>query len=105
MKLQIRMNLFLFLIMVLVTMVNTLPAQIVVHPTSIKKPVGFAISGPLRNNPIVSYFDLEPGVVPINRKINPNIQPPDHSRKLPDPGEQTEPGWVRGVEEIPYNYA
>lgn len=105
MKPQFRMNLFLFLIIVFVSMFNTLTSQIIVHPTSIKKAVGLAISGPLRNNPIVSCYDLEAREIPLNRKINPVIQPPDHSGKFTDPGEQKEPGWFRGAEGILHNYS
>ena len=58
MKDHFRINIVPFLMMAVLITFNTLPAQMVVHPTTIKKPAGFAISGPLRNNPVVSYSEL-----------------------------------------------
>ena len=76
MKSYFKLNLYLFTIIILVINVKSLMAQTIVHPGSIKKPIGFAISGPLRNNTVVSYTDFKPREIPINRKINSNIPPP-----------------------------
>ena len=105
MKVYFKMNLFLLIIIMLLIKVNDSTAQNVVHPTSIKKPVGFAISGPLRNNPVVSYLDFPPEEIPINRKINTEILPPDYSKMLPDIDEQSQPGSETDVLGIINNYA
>ncbi|MBU1681079.1 MAG: hypothetical protein KKD86_19850, partial [Bacteroidetes bacterium] len=93
----------LIVLISLIDMHNITAQDIIVHPSVIKKPVGFAISGPLRNNPVVSYSDFEAKEIPINRKINPNIQPPDFSKILLDPGEQTQFGLITG--NLVNNYA
>ncbi|MCF6169425.1 MAG: GEVED domain-containing protein [Bacteroidales bacterium] len=89
-----------------------LPGKIgqVVHPTVIKKPVGFSISAPLRDAPIVTTGDLKDEEFYMNRHrdrvLNPDIFPPDFNNMPPDPGEQTQMGWVmpngRGLDN---NYA
>jgi hypothetical protein len=73
-------------------------AQETVRPTTIKSPVGFAISSPLKDNPIITGFELQNEEFYMNkhrtRKIDPNIKPPDFSRMPIDPGEQTQQGWI-----------
>lgn len=74
--------------------VYQLSAQKVVYPSVISQPVGFAISGPLRDNPVVSGSDFPAEEIFINREINPNIQAPNY-RNLPgDPAEQLQQGRV-----------
>ena len=80
----------------------------VVHPSVIKKPVGFHITTPLKDNPIVSsdYF-LENKVAPWNnyrdRELNPNIIV--QNDKIVDPVQQTKPGWVNNSKGIDQNFA
>lgn len=77
---------------VVLIIVCQLSAQEVVFPTLISQPAGFAVSGPLSNNPVVSYTDFPPEENFINGEINPNIQPPDYSNLPIDPAEQLQQG-------------
>ena len=70
----------------------------VVHPTEIKTPAGFAITPSLKDKPVVTDFLLADKEFIFNnhrdRKINPDITPPDFSRMPDDPGKQTTPGTI-----------
>lgn len=57
MKLYYQMKVAFFMIAIFIINFTDLTAQNIVHPTVTKKPVGFAISKPLRDNPVVSYSD------------------------------------------------
>ena len=96
--------LLVFAIILMFVNVNKLTAQTVVHPSVIKKPIAFAISGPLRNNTVVSYSDFEPREMPINRKVKSAMLQPNFSGMLTDPGKQENIGSVMSAG-IKNNYA
>jgi len=105
MKRQPKIRIIVSAILMLATNVNPSQAQTAVHPTSVTGPVGFAISGPLRDNPVVSPSSFQPREIPRRREVNPDIRPPDYGNMPLDPGEQKEPGWITGVAQIVHNYA
>ncbi len=84
-------------------------AQKVVHPTISKKPLGFAISKPLRDAPVVSGFEKQQQEFYMNkyedRKINPNIKPPDFKNMPVDPNIQTKQGEIKGTKGLLKNFA
>jgi PKD repeat protein len=92
-----KFNMLLLLIFAFVLTGSTY-AQEVVKPTVIKKAVGFAISSPLKDNPVITGYELQNEEFYMNkhktRKIDPNIKPPDFSRMPIDPGNQTQMGWI-----------
>jgi len=94
----------LILILILFTAGSNV-AQVIVSPTSIKQPVGFAISGPLRNNPVVSFEEFSAQEIPIRREINSNVPPPDFSNMQPDIGKQSQGGSNMHILGITNNYA
>ena len=81
------------------------PQNSVVHPTVVATPTHFGISTPLRDAPVVSDEPFQKDEFIYNnhedRKINPNIKPPDFNKMPPDPNMQTEQGTItnesRGV--------
>ncbi|RLD41595.1 MAG: hypothetical protein DRI89_09470 [Bacteroidetes bacterium] len=87
-------------------------AQTTVYPTTIKTPIGFSISAPLRDAPVVIDEGDTDEEFYMNkhrdREINPNIFPPDFKNMPPDPGEQTVMGTVqsgRGLRGLEQNFA
>ncbi|MCD6556187.1 MAG: hypothetical protein J7K64_03235, partial [Bacteroidales bacterium] len=80
----------------------------VVHPTVIKKPIGFSISKPLRDAPIISdSYSLQNIEAPWNnyrdRKLNPDIIL--QNNLIIDPVQQNKPGWINNSKGINQNFA
>ncbi len=88
----------LFVFFVSFAFVNISIAQVIVSPKLIKKPIGFEITKPLKNNPIVSGFEKQESEFYMNkhrdRIIDPNILPPDFKTMPVDPNEQKTDGWI-----------
>ncbi len=84
-------------------------AQKIVHPAISKKPIGFAISKPLRDAPVVTGFENNEQEFYMNkyedRKINPNIKPPDFNNMPIDPNVQTKQGTINGTKGLIHNYS
>ncbi len=104
-----KFNILLLLIFAFVLTGNMF-AQDIVKPNVVKKAVGFAISSPLKDNPIITGFELQNEEFYMNkhrtRKIDPNIKPPDFSRMPIDPNEQTQMGWIdNGSKALNKNFA
>lgn len=80
-----------------------------VHPNVIITPVAFEITGPLSDNPIDLSFELDQAEFYMNkqrdRKINPNIFPPDFENMPEDLGVQTKAGWIDGSKATLMNFA
>ncbi len=100
---------YTFLITVFVLPLSLIAQDEVVHPTVIKTPVAFEITGPLRDNPIVTETATANEEAYLNdhrdREINPNIKPPDFNNMPVDPNVQTKPGWVEGTKATLMNFA
>jgi hypothetical protein len=81
----------------------------VVHPEVIKTPIAFEITGPLRDNPIVTDFSFQTGEVDFNKRedryLNPDITPPDFNNRPIDKNVQTKPGTLSTGKGILHNYA
>ncbi len=80
----------------------------VVYPTVIKKAKAFAISGPL-NEISLSEAEIKtknetPWFGREDKKINPNIKPPDFENMPPDPGMQLKNGNIKNSKGIINNY-
>jgi len=88
---------------------TALSNQSTVHPTTIKTPVGFSVSKPLRNAPIDSSIINIGSEFYLNkhrdRELNPKIFPPDFTNMPSDPGEQTIMGSISSGRGLDYNYA
>jgi PKD repeat protein len=102
--------LFLILLMPMLTLYFSAQGQQKMTPNTIKTPVGFAISNPLSDNPIVTDVEMQTEEFYMNRhrdrKINPNITPPDFSTMPEDPNEQTKQGWIEnGNKALNLNFA
>lgn len=69
-------------------------AQNIVHPKTIKKSIKFAISGPIRNNPIVKNINFQQKIMPIQRKINPKINLPEFNTLTTNKNIQSQAGTV-----------
>lgn len=100
-----KVNLNLLILILILFTAGSNVAQVIVSPTSIKQPVGFAISGPLRNNPVVSFEEFSAQEIPIRREINSNVLPPDFSNMQPDIGKQSQGGSNMHILGITNNYA
>ncbi len=84
-------------------------AQKVVHPNIVKKPLGFAISKPLKDAPVITGFEKQDQEFYFNRyedrKINPDIKPPDFKNMPVDPNIQTKQGNIQGSKGLNHNFA
>ena len=81
-----------------------------ITPNTVKTPIGFAISNPLSENPIVTDVELQTEEFYMNRHrdriLDPNITPPDFSSMPEDPNEQTKQGWIdNGTKALNLNFA
>ncbi len=81
-----------------------------IHPSVIKTPIGFEITTPLRDNPIVSDLLSQNEQVVFNnyrdRTLNPNITPPDFRSMPVDASVQNRPAWVTpATRALTKNYA
>lgn len=97
----------LLFLLVIAIAINSINAQKTVHPTVVKTPVGFAISKPLKDNPIITGLEKQHEEFYMNkhrdRLIAPNIQTPDY-KSINDPNRQTKQGWVNGSKGLLKNY-
>jgi len=88
---------------------NTSINESTVYPTTIKTPVGFSVSKPLRDAPVDTTINVTNEEFYMNkhrdREINPNIKPPDFKNMPADPGEQTTMGSISSGRGLDYNYA
>jgi len=86
-------------------------AQKTVHPNIIKTPIGFEITKPLKDNPVITITGLEKQYDEFymnkhrDRVINPNITPPDFKSMPIDPNVQTEQGLISNSKGLTKNYA
>ncbi len=84
-------------------------AQKTVHPNIVKKPLGFAISKPLKDNPVITGFEKQQQEFYMNRyedrEINPDIKPPNFDKMPLDPNVQTKQGNISGTKGLLKNFA
>ncbi len=100
---------YTFLISVFLLPLSSISQNKVVHPTVIKTPVAFEITGPLRDNPVVSSDEFANEEFYLNdhrdRKLNPDIKPPDFNNMPVDPNVQTKAGWIESTKATLHNFA
>ncbi|MCF6366535.1 MAG: GEVED domain-containing protein [Bacteroidales bacterium] len=102
-----RSLLILILIFAFITH-NQIFAQNKVYPTVIKKPVGFEITKPLKDNPVITGFEKQYEEFYMNkhrdRIIDPSITPPDFKSMPVDPNVQKEQGRIKNSKGLLKNY-
>ncbi|MCD4794621.1 MAG: T9SS type A sorting domain-containing protein [Bacteroidales bacterium] len=105
-----KIRLLLLILIPAFAIFNEAFAQEKISPNLVKKPIGFSISKPLKDNPIITGFENQHEEFYMNkhrsRVINPNIKPPDFNKMPVDPNEQTEQGWINNSSKaLNKNYA
>ena len=100
----------LFILLPAFFFISETNAQQVVKPTVIKHPIGFSITKPLKDNPIVTGFEKQNDEFYMNRHrdrdLNPNITPPDFDKMPADPNMQIKQGRINnGSKALAHNYA
>jgi len=91
MRRKIRLQISFFIaVFLFITNIN-LSAQELIYPGCIKKPLDFGVSGPLINNPVVSYLDIPAKEYPQIYGNNALIKPPNFTEVF---GAQTNVGTI-----------
>lgn len=102
-------NLALLCIGLLFTATQVSSQETAISPTIILTPVAFEITEPLRDNPVISNNEFSESEFYMNaqrdRKINPDIVPPDFNDIPPDPGVQRKSGWIQSSKASLNNFA